>query len=74
MRTNIDVRNPATVRRAGLKALKDELGTVGTTYFLRQFAVGQGDYTEEREALLQGITLDDIIKNVRDLDSQNLQS
>ena len=70
MRTNIDIRNPATVRRIGLSALKKELGTVGATYFLRQFSAGQGDYTSEREALLQGITLKDIVKNVRELDKQ----
>ena len=66
-----DYRNPAIVRKAGMTALQKELGTVGTVYFLRQFEVGSGNYTEEREQLLSGITLDDIVKSVRELDAQN---
>ena len=65
----IDFRNPLLVRKAGMSALKKELGTVGATYFIRQFDSGYGDYTVEREKLLKDITLDEIIKNVRKLDS-----
>jgi hypothetical protein len=50
--------------------LQKELGTVGATYFLRQFSTGKGDYTAERDTLLQGLTLDEIIKNVREIDEQ----
>ena len=74
MRANINVRNPASIRRIGLNALKRELGTVGATYFLRQFSIGQGDYTTERDTLLQGITLEDVVKNVRELDAQKVLS
>ena len=66
----VDFRNSAFIRKAGMSALKKELGTVGATYFIRQFSAGQGDYTAEREKLLQGITMDEIIKNVRDIDAQ----
>ncbi len=64
----INFRDPALVRKAGMSALQKELGPVGTAYFLRQFSVGQGDYTAKREKLLAGITLDDIIANVREID------
>jgi hypothetical protein len=64
----IDYRNPNIVREAGMSALKNELGTVGAVYFLRQFSTGQGDYTREREKLLEGITFDNIVNNVRELD------
>jgi hypothetical protein len=40
------------MRKAGMDALQKELGTVGTVYFLRQFEVGTGNYTEDREQLL----------------------
>jgi hypothetical protein len=66
----IDFRNPMLVRKAGMSALKKELGTVGAVYFLRQFSVGHGDYTAERDNLLQGITLDEIISSVREIDAQ----
>ena len=68
--TAIDFRNPALVRKAGMSALTKELGTVGTAYFIRQFYVGQGNYTAHRDALLHGITLDEIIENVRKIEVQ----
>lgn len=71
MNSNIDFRNPALVRKAGMSALKKELGTVGTAYFIRQFNAGQGDYTAERDELLRGITPEDIIKGVRELERKN---
>jgi len=58
------------VREAGMSALKKELGSVGTAYFIRQFSTGSGDYTAERDELLQGITLDEIIKEVREIDAK----
>jgi len=66
----IDFRNPVLVHKAGMSALQKELGTVGAVYFLRQFGTGQGDYTAEREQLFEGITLDEIIQNVRAIDAQ----
>ena len=66
----IDFRNPMFIRQAGMSALKKELGTVGAAYFIRQFASGSGNYTAERDKLLQGITLDEIIKSVRETDAQ----
>jgi hypothetical protein len=45
--------------------------TQDRVYSLRQLdGGGRGNYTEERDKLLAGITLDDIIKNVRELDEQ----
>jgi len=66
----INFRDQALVRKAGMSVLKKELGTVGAAYFIRQFSTGQGDYTVEREKLLEGITFDEIVKNVRELDKQ----
>lgn len=68
--TAIDFRNPCVVRKIGMAALTKELGAVGTTYFIRQFEAGHGDYTAERDKRLEGITLDEIIKNVRKSDKQ----
>ncbi|MDR0515529.1 MAG: hypothetical protein LBH25_00620 [Fibromonadaceae bacterium] len=63
-------RSPALVRKAGMSALKKELGTVGAAYFIRQFSTGQGDYTAERDSLLQGITLDEAIRGAREIETQ----
>ena len=70
--TVLDFRNPTVIRKAGMSALVKELGTVGAVYFLRQCSEGRGDYTAEREKLLEGITLDDVVRNVRERDKQSL--
>lgn len=40
------------IRRAGLEALRRELGVVGMVRFLQQFENGNGDYTEERQQIV----------------------
>jgi hypothetical protein len=66
--TAIDYRNPNFIRKAGMSALKKNLGTVGAAYFLRQFSTGEGDYTREREKLFDGIAFDEMANSVRELD------
>ena len=39
---------PEALCRAGLDALRRELGVVGMTRFLQQVQTGRGDYTAER--------------------------
>lgn len=40
------------IRRAGVEALRRELGVVGMVRFLQQFETGNGDYTEERQQIV----------------------
>jgi hypothetical protein len=61
----VDFHNPSVVRRAGMAALKKELGAVGTAYFLRQFDFGKGNYTEERCEWLDNQTNEDILEGIR---------
>jgi len=63
----IDFRNSTAIRNAGVSALKKELGIVGTFYFLRQFNMGSGDYTAEREALFRDISFEEIADGIRAL-------
>ncbi|MDR0654176.1 MAG: hypothetical protein LBG12_12845 [Synergistaceae bacterium] len=67
----LDFHNPSVVRRAGFAALKKELGVVGTTYFLRQFDFGRGNYTEERSEWLDGQTNEDITEGIRRMKEAN---
>ena len=66
---SLDYRNPTFVRNAGMTALKNELGTVGAAYFMRQFSAGSGDYTAERDQILDGLTLEDVIADARKFDA-----
>ena len=65
----INFRDPAFIRKAGMSALKQELGVVGAAYFIRQFGVGYGDYTAERNGWLADLTFDEVMKEVREIDS-----
>ena len=66
----LNYRNPATVKKAGMTALRSGLGSVGAIYFVRQFGTGTGDYTAERDKLHEGLTLNEIISNVRKIDAE----
>lgn len=52
------------IRQKGFEVLTRELGAAATVRFLRQFENGDGDYTQERESLLQDVTVDDIIASI----------
>jgi hypothetical protein len=55
----------STIREEGFRVLAKRLGTADTVNFLRQFEDGSGNYTEERDSVLAGITIDDIAENIR---------
>ena len=65
-----DFHNPVYLRRAGMEALQNELGAVGAAYFIRQFDPGSGNYTAERDQLLEGITAEEAIKGIREMDEK----
>ena len=57
--------NLSTIREDGFRVLTRELGVADTVNFLRQFEGGSGNYTEECHAALAGITIDDIVANIK---------
>ncbi|MCX6039888.1 MAG: hypothetical protein NTV69_01970 [Caldilinea sp.] len=48
-----------------IRILYRELGVVETVRFLRQFTGGYGDYAAEREALLGGKSLDELLREIK---------
>ncbi len=53
------------IRKAGLEALLERLGPDGTLRFLQQYNPGQGDYTADRHAWLDKLTLAEIESSIR---------
>jgi hypothetical protein len=53
------------VTQHAIEVLSREIGVADTARFLNQFVTGSGDYTQEREALFQDLTLDDILAEIR---------
>jgi len=48
--------------------LQRELGTERFARFLRLYRAERGDYTKEREELLKGVTIDDLVEQFRSAD------
>lgn len=55
----------AEVTRQAIEILSRELGMTDTMRFIGQFTTGQGDYTEEREALVGQATLEQIVTEIK---------
>lgn len=53
------------IRRAGVEALRRELGVVGMVRFLQQFETGHGDYTAEREQFVGTAGVRAIAEHIR---------
>jgi hypothetical protein len=53
------------ITATALKVLYKEIGIVNTVRFINQFTTGYGDYTQERDELFAGMTLDDIISEIK---------
>jgi len=51
--------------RHTLKLLQKELGAYGMARFPRSYRTGPGDYTRDRHQWLDGLTVDDILKDIQ---------
>jgi hypothetical protein len=48
-----------------IEVLFRELGTADALSFISQFTNGRGDYTSEREALFEGLTIDQVVSEIK---------
>jgi hypothetical protein len=53
-------RTAEEIRQAGLEALLERLGRAGMIQFLQQFETGKGDYSRERHAWVDRMSLADL--------------
>jgi len=64
--TDLEHATQERIRTRGLQALLRELGPVDTARFLQQFDPGKGDYTQERHAWIDGVSLDHVVQGVEE--------
>jgi hypothetical protein len=57
---------PIELRQQGLAALRKELGYVGMVRFLQQSEAGSGDYTKDRHQWQDGLTVADIMTQIKE--------
>ncbi len=55
----------AEVNKKAIQILFQQMGVVDTFKFFNQFTLGSGDYTKERGKLLDTLTLDEIITDIK---------
>ncbi len=59
-----EIKPLVEINQQAIRLLYQELDVVNAVRFLRQFTVGFGDYTQERDALFANKTLEEIISEV----------
>ena len=63
----VQTRPLVDVTHDAIRLLSRELGVVETARFLSQFGTGQGNYTEERAALFEGVSVEELIEEAQRL-------
>ena len=70
----IPVKSLTSITNQALHVLAREIGAADTMRFLGQFSTGTGNYTEERAALFDHLTLDDILAEIKETQSSSNQT
>ncbi len=65
LKMNIQTMSFNEIRRTGIEALTEKLGTVGMIRFLQQNETGYGDYTKDREEILGNPSLEEIYNSMK---------
>jgi len=63
--TSATYRTPHQTAQLGFRALVERLGPGGAIEFMHQYEQGEGDYTQERKAILKTFRLEDLVRSAR---------
>lgn len=58
------ITNHSELRERGFRVLAEALGWVNAVRFLREYDLGSGDYTKERESLLPDLRIDEMVAEI----------
>ncbi len=61
----VQIQPMADLTQRVTEVLVREVGVVDTIRFLNQFRAGSGNYTEERGQLLKGMSVKDIVNEIK---------
>jgi hypothetical protein len=64
------LKDMGAIRKLGIEALNEKLGPLGMIEFMRQFDSGYGDYTKERHNWLDGLTIEAITNEIKNIKSK----
>ena len=58
------------ITREAVEVLSKEIGIANTIRFINQFAIGYGNYTQERERIIEDMTLEEILGEIKKMRNQ----
>ena len=58
----MELKNIEKIKQEGIAALSEKLGPVGMVHFIHLFDNGNGDFTKEREKLLNEIEKKEVLE------------
>ncbi|HEX6899384.1 MAG TPA: hypothetical protein VF789_06705 [Thermoanaerobaculia bacterium] len=61
----VPARPLSEITEEGIRLLVREMGAADAARFISQFTTGFGDYTKERKELFKGLTIEDVVREVR---------
>ncbi len=53
------------ITKDALEVLSKEIGIANTIRFINQFAIGYGNYTQDRERIFEDMTLEEILSEIK---------
>ena len=56
---------PSKIKRRGMEVLARELGAAGMVEFMQQFSSGRGDYSKDRRKFLDGLSVDEVWRDIK---------
>lgn len=62
---NVQPKSLNEITQEAIEILARELGIVATLRFLGQFTTGYGNYTEERDALFNDMSLEQVVAAIK---------
>lgn len=65
------IRTQNEIIKQGYDALINSLGITDTIRFIQYFSPGKGDYTKERHQWLDEKSLDDVLSEIKQLESDD---
>ncbi len=61
----VEAKPLVEVTKEAIKVLSQEMGIVNTVRFINQFSNGYGNYTEERAELFEGLSVEEIVTEIK---------
>ena len=59
------------INKEAFEAVFKKLGVNKTIRFINQFSVGKGNYTEMKDKIFKGMTVDDIVSEIKNTSSKS---